>query len=219
MGGHLEGENFKIDGALAKQLALVGQIRNIVSQTTNTTYKIDDGTGSIEVKLWTDVVQDPEQGPTNTNPDLVEGAYVRVWGKSGSFNDKRYVVSNVIRPITDHNEISYHLLKATAVHLYYTRGPLGGNVAASQGGANGGQQKEDPDFGGADMRGYSDVAKRVFKFLRTQPQTNEGVHQQVIAAQLGLDIAEAARAGDDLLSGGLIYTTETDETWAVMEAD
>jgi replication factor A2 len=79
--------------------------------------------------------------------------------------------------------------------------------------------KQEEGVGGADMAGYSAVAKKVFKYLSEAPQTNEGLHQQEIAASLGIDTAQVARAGDDLLAGGLIYTTVDDQTWAVLEAD
>lgn len=114
------------------------------------------------------------------------------------------------------------MLEATVVHLHYTRGPVGGAAGAGGAAANGGQkQQQDTSgiYGGADMSSYSAVAKRVFKYLSEAPQSNEGLHQQDIAANLGVDTAEVARAGDDLLAGGLIYTTVDDQTWAVLEAD
>ncbi|PVI02050.1 replication protein-like protein A 32 kDa subunit [Periconia macrospinosa] len=209
--GTYDNDSLKIDGATASHLCLVGQIRSIAVQATNITYKIDDGTGSIEVKLWKDTDFDPDQGPT---AGLVEGAYCRVWGKPNNYNNKAYVLSNVIRPIVDKNEVSYHLLNATAVHLYYTRGPLNGSRGAA---TNRGQQQTDANYGGETMSGYSAVTKQVYQFLRSTKQTNEGLHQQEIAARLGLDPAQVAKAGDELLSGGAIYTTVDDQTWAIME--
>ncbi|KAF2255686.1 replication protein A, subunit RPA32 [Trematosphaeria pertusa] len=213
------GDEFKIDGTTISQLTFVGQIRNIATQTTNITYKLDDGTGSIEVKQWSDA-DAMEVNPIKAK--LVEGAYCRAWGKLKSFNDRKHVNAQIIRPVEDMNEVSYHLLEATAVHLYFTRGPVGGTNSASGGAAaNGGQgaQTGGGAYGGADLSGYGQVAKRVFQFLRESPQSNEGLHQQEIAANLGIDMAEVARAGDDLLAGGLIYTTVDDQTWAVLEAD
>lgn len=131
------------------------------------------------------------------------------------------MASQIIRPIEDMNEVNYHLLDATAVHLYFTRGPPGGATTNAGSGTNGAgqQQASSATYGGYDLSGYSSTAKRVFQHLRESPQTNEGIHQQEIAAKLGIDTADVARAGDDLLSGGFIYTTVDDQTWAILEAD
>lgn len=213
-------DEFKIDGAIVSQVTFVGQIRNISTQTTNTTYRLDDGTGSIEVKQWVD-----SDAVDHTNPakaKLVEGAYCRAWGKLKSFNDRKSVGAQIIRAIEDMNEISYHLLEATAVHLYFTRGPPGAantGVATNNAGAGQQQQATSGNLGGYNLSTYTPVARRVFQFLREAPQSNEGLNQHEIAAKLGIDTAEVARAGDDLLAGGLIYTTVDDQTWAVLEAE
>ncbi|EFQ84924.1 hypothetical protein PTT_20305 [Pyrenophora teres f. teres 0-1] len=216
----------KIDGAVLSQLTLVGQIRNISNQTTNNTYRLDDGTGSIEVKVWVD--SDSSEQPNPTKAKLVEGAYCRAWGKLKIFNDRRSVGATVIRPIEDMNEISFHLLEATAVHLHFTRGPPGGaqTAGANANGAVGQQQQQQQqqqaaggNYGGYDLTAYGQVAKKVFQYLREAPQSNEGLNQHEIAAKLGIDTADVAKAGDELLSGGLIYTTVDDQTWAILEAD
>lgn len=112
------------------------------------------------------------------------------------------------------------MLEATAVHLHFTRGPPGtANAGATTNGAGGLQQATGGNFGGTDLSPYSQTAKRVFQYLREAPQSNEGLHQQEIAAKLGIDTADVGRAGDDLLSAGLIYTTVDDQTWAILEAD
>jgi replication factor A2 len=202
------------------QLTFVGQIRNISTQTTNTTYKLDDGTGSIEVKQWVDTDTADQNNPVKAK--LVEGAYCRAWGKLKSFNDRRSVGATIIRPVEDMNEVSYHLLEATAVHLYFTRGPPGGAAAnAGAGAATGGaaQQQGGGSYGGNDLSGYSNVAKRIIQYLREAPQSNEGLHQHEIAAKLGIESADVARAGDDLLAGGMIYTTVDDSTWAILDPE
>ncbi|KAF2202730.1 replication protein A, subunit RPA32 [Delitschia confertaspora ATCC 74209] len=218
---------FKIDGQSISQLTFVGQIRNISTQTTNITYKIDDGTGSIEVKLWVD--QDALERPDAKREKLIENSYCRVWGKLKSYGNKKHVGAHVIRPVEDLNEISYHLLEATVVHLYFTKGPLSGSGAGTAAIAKTdayGQQQD--SYGGTSMgvgansdelRGLPPVARRVFELMRTAPQSNEGLHQQDIATRLGLDTGVVAEAGDDLLSRGLIYTTMDDQTWAVLETE
>ncbi|KAI9864497.1 MAG: replication factor A protein 2, partial [Pleopsidium flavum] len=91
---HPDGE-FKIDGIEITQITFIGQIRNISTQTTNITYKLDDGTGTIEVKQWIDSDATTALDTTNNNsdnpkPKLIENAYARVWGRLKAFNNKRH---------------------------------------------------------------------------------------------------------------------------------
>jgi replication factor A2 len=206
------------------QLTFIGQIHNIQTQATNTTYKLDDGTGLIEVKQWIDGDADPE----TAKPLPKEGTYLRVWGRLKAFNNKRHVGAHHIRPITDYNEISYHLLEATAVHLYFTRGPPGSASGVKREGG------EDSMFvdnygGGSTANGapaavgkkmsnkIGAVGRRVFNLLQTAAQTNEGLHVHNIASQLSISVNDVFKGGDELLGEGLIYTTVDDETWAVLE--
>lgn len=171
------------------------------------------------MKQWVDSDTVDQTNPSKAK--LVEGAYCRAWGKLKAFGDRRSVGAQIVRPIEDMNEVSYHLLEATAVHLYFTRGPPGAAAGAAITNGTAGKQQTTAggSYGGYDLGGYNLVAKKVFQYLREAPQSNEGLHQQEIAAKLGIDTADVARAGDDLLAGGLIYTTVDDQTWAILEAD
>jgi replication factor A2 len=203
------------------QVTFVGQIRSISTQATNITYKLDDGTGLIEVKQWVD----PDAPADSAKSLLQENTYVRVFGRLKPFNNKRHVGAHVLRPVTDFNEINTHLLEATYVHLYFTRGPP--ETLQSAGGAGGANSMfvESSGSGGAANGGVggkplphmSATAKRVFTLLQSAPQNNEGLHVQNIAAQLGLPANDVFKAGDELLGLGIIYTTVDDETWAVLE--
>lgn len=184
------------------------------------------------MKLWTDsdslhAIDAAAAG--SDKPRLVQNAYARVWGRLKALNDKRHVGAHVIRPLTDYNEIQYHLLEATYVHLYFTRGPpeqFGGGAKAGGVAAHGGQQQQGQQDGG----GYGDAAgtkvalsamsvpaRRVYQALRSSPQNNEGLHTQHIAAQLGMQMAEVLKAGDELIGHGMIYTTIDDSTWAILD--
>jgi replication factor A2 len=144
-----------------------------------------------------------------------------VWGRLKEFNDKRHVACHFLRPITDFNEIAMHLLEATAVHLYFTRGPPeSANGVKSEGG-----MFVDGGSGGGGMGGalrkipakYSPNANKVLHLLQTEPQSNEGLNIQLIASKLGMPPNDVLKAGDELLAEGIIYTTVDDETWAVLE--
>ena len=212
----------------SRQISFVGQIRNISNQTTNITYKLDDGTGTIEVKQWVD----PEasntmdldgDGGASSKPKLTTNEWVRVWGRLKTFSNKRHVGAHVIRPITDKMDIMYHLLEATYVHLYFTRGPLDQIKQEHSGGANGNAYGAH-DGGGGDsntnrgpMPSVSQTAKRVYQTIKTSPQNNEGLHVQNIAVICGMNVADVMKAGGELLSHSMIYTTVDDNTWALLD--
>jgi replication factor A2 len=206
------------------QITFIGQIRNISTQPTNITYKVDDGTGLIEVKLWTDTDSNQDKMDVELEPNkpkLVEDGYCRVWGRLKAFNNKRHVGAHVIRPISDYNEINYHLLEATAVHLFFTRGSP--SDAQSNGhkpaGANG-VQAGASDLGSvADgaLSSCSGLARKVFAALKSTPQSNEGLHVQMIASSMGLPVSEVYKGAEELLGVCLIFTTVDDDTWAIME--
>ena len=166
---------------------------------------------------------------------LVEGAYARVWGRMRAYNDKRTVGAHAVRRIDDLNEIQYHLLEATVVHLYFIRGPPPNSSAGKQDGqAGGGQGQAGDDYsagggggmsngGGGHQMGrtlphMSASARRVYEVLRTCPQNNEGLHIQNIAARTGLPVNEVHKAGEELQNQSLIFQTVDDETWATLEA-
>jgi len=139
---------------------------------------------------------------------------VRVWGRLNSLGNKRYVGAHIIRPITDFNEINYHLLEATAVHLQFTRGPPLGSKAVNE---QRDVQMNNIGSGGGNLPpGLSATAIKVYQCLETTPQSNEGLHQQDIASRLGMDVNEVARGGDQLVEFGLIYSTVDECTWAIL---
>ncbi|KAG8527545.1 uncharacterized protein KY384_007697 [Bacidia gigantensis] len=207
------------------QIAFVGQIRNISTQTTNITYKLDDGTGTIEVKQWVDAdtqnnmdIDGGKVQSDSSKPKLTENEWAKVWGKLKQFNNRRHVGAHVIRPVTDKMDLTYHLLEATYVHLYFSRGPLdqvkqepgSGVNGASNYGAGG-------DMGGQQLPSMTPNARRVFQALKTSPQNNEGLHVQNVAAICSMNVADVMKAGEELLSNSLIFTTVDDSTWAILE--
>ncbi|EGP84368.1 unnamed protein product [Zymoseptoria tritici ST99CH_1A5] len=221
---HPDADHFMVDDTEMTQVTFIGQIRNISTQTTNVTYKMDDGTGSIEVKVWIDAEAfEPAEGGGGGGGKQkpVEQGYARVWGRLKAFNNKRHVGAINVRPIQDFNEISYHLLEATVVHLQLTKGPPGGGNEGQQPGANGyGQQLAQQNGGGGgggDISGVSASARKVYSCLKSTPQTNEGLHAQDIAGRVNMELSEVMKAGDELLGLGRVYTTVDDATWAILE--
>lgn len=184
---------------------------------------MDDGTGIIEAKQWIDGDSNQDEMELESNkPKLVEDGYCRVWGRLKAFNNKRHVGAHIIRPITDYNEINYHLLEATAVHLFFTRGPPQGAQANGQkNGTTNGTGIGNQDYGNAAdsaMPHVSPLARRVLTTLKNTPQSNEGLHVQMIASQMGMPVSEVYKGAEELLASGMIFTTVDDNTWAVLDA-
>ena len=208
-------------------MLFVGQVRNISSQSTNVTYKIDDGTGEVEVKKWVDSATadsmdtDEHKASGNGKEEVELNGYARVFGAIKSFGNKRYIGAHSVRPLKNINELNCHLLEATAVHLFFTRGPPGGAAAGSNEAAGG-----DAVMGGADDFGagqnkalvnMSPVAKKIYNVLKTEPQDDTGLHLQQIASKLNLPATDVARAGEELLNAGVIFSTMDEQTWAILE--
>lgn len=158
----------------------------------------------------------------DADPGYELDSHVRIWGRLKSFSNKRHVGAHVIRPVTDFNEVNYHMLEATYVHLYFTKGPLG------QGGAGGDGDSMFVDGGGYNdggntaqipnkLSGCTPLAKKMFNFMNNTPGSNEGVHLNVITNQAAMSTRDVLTAADELLGQGLIYTTVDDETWAILE--
>jgi replication factor A2 len=159
-------------------------------------------------------------------PIATEGQYLQVWGRIKGLNNKRTVSSQMLRPVIDYNQVTFHLLEATAIHLYFTRGPPEGASVKAEAGNNGmfvddnggGNQGASGEQVGKKLPAKTSVAaRRVYQLLQEAPQSNEGLHVSNIATQLGMQPNDVFKAGDELLSDGVIYTTIDDETWAVLE--
>ena len=165
--------------------------------------------------MWIDTEAASAMETDENKPKLQLSSYARVWGRLKTFGSKRHVGAHVIRPLTDYNEIQYHLLEATAVHLFFARGPPESLDKITAQNAHGNQG----ELAGAKAlpSNLSSLARRVHKVLETTPQSNEGLHMHDIASRLGVEIVDVQNAGDELLNSGIIYTTEDDHTWAILD--
>lgn len=155
--------------------------------------------------------------------------YVRVTGPIKSANNKRSVFCHDIREVSDYNQVNYHLLESTYVHLYFTRGPLGGQGGAANtdgdsmfvdGGEYGGGAGDAAAAGGqapSKLSGCTANARKMFNFMNNTPGGNEGIHLNVVTNSTGMALRDVLNAADELLGQGLIYTTVDDETWAILE--
>ncbi|KAK3502609.1 hypothetical protein B0T13DRAFT_461171 [Neurospora crassa] len=231
------GAELAIDGHPVTQVTIVGQVRSVKPQPTNITYRIDDGTGAIDVKKWVDSeAQGGEDGGSGAGA-IAPDAFVRVWGRLKSLGGKKHVSANFIRQIEDFNEVNYHLLEATYVHLFFTKGAPGSGGGAKQEGGGGDNMFVDQGYGagGGDVAmggagpggGNSAMQARLAtcsrnaqimcNFINNSPGGTEGVNLHVIAQGTRMSVRDITNAADELLGQGIIYTTQDDETWAILD--
>ncbi|KAG8470890.1 hypothetical protein KFE25_009311 [Diacronema lutheri] len=114
-------ETWRIDGREAQQVTIVGMIMSVDAKSTAVTYRIDDGTGFIEVKVWPD--SDDSDAITSKRDQLQEGVYVRAIGLLRTFAGNKSITSFHLRTLSEPNELTFHLLEAIHVHLAHTHGP------------------------------------------------------------------------------------------------
>ncbi|EEB06650.1 single-stranded DNA binding protein Ssb2 [Schizosaccharomyces japonicus yFS275] len=195
--------DFKIDGVEVGQITIVGVLRNIHAQTTNTTYQVEDGTGLIEVRHWEHV-----EGMS----DLSTDTYVRVYGSIKVFSEKIYIASQHIRTIKDPNEVHFHILETIAVHLYFTRKPPAGSIeqAGAAGttsyGANGTGAVGDSLEQKLAEYSLTPAQLAVMHAIHNAPETNEGVHLRQLTQAVGPGI-DVNAVTEFLMQEGIIYTT------------
>jgi len=214
---HPEDTTFKIDGKDVSQVTVVGQILRVAEQATNLNIQLDDGTGKIDVRIWVETEDNEYLHQKKT--EWREGVYVRVIGNLRAFNSNRSLVAFRIRPITDFNELTFHLLEVIYVHLYNTRGPL-----HHTGGSAVGFNNSNTNVNNANMQN---------SFLPSQAQGDFNALQSAIleltgpsAGQAGVNIAvltqklsqlgspqDIKTAIEFLTDEGHLYTTLDDHTY------
>lgn len=115
-------EVFRVDGQPLVQVTFIGKIVQCdASNSTNVAYKIDDGTGIMDVKVW---LENDDTGLTQAPQAEKVGTYVRVYGHLRQWQKSLNVVAFRMRPVDNSNEITFHLLEVIRVHLHNTKGAL-----------------------------------------------------------------------------------------------
>ncbi|KAG9306969.1 hypothetical protein G9A89_000883 [Geosiphon pyriformis] len=102
------------------KITFVATIRSVTEQSAYVNYVMEDGTGSIEVRVWSNN-EDPE---SETTPEFQANTYVRLFGSIKLFQNKPVITQFHIRPIEDFNEITTHFLEVVHSHLYHIKTPM-----------------------------------------------------------------------------------------------
>lgn len=133
-----------------------------------------------------------------------------------SFNTKRHVSIQKIQAIKDFNQVTYHLLEATYVHLYFKKGPLGagGDVHMQNNDVGGGAYNAQADtYGGAegDTAGLAPIHRDTIRAIQAGAANHsEGVNIHTVKVQ-GYTAEAVQGAIEWLMQEGMLYTTLDDD--------
>ena len=224
-------DNFTVSGHALDNVVVMGKVVQYTEQSTNIKIILDDGTGKVETMFWLESdaadeggqVEDPH-GP-NSRAEWREGKYIKIFGHLRAMQGKRHIVAFTIKPVTDMNELTFHMLDTIFTHLQLTgagqgavqmtpgqkrvMGPAVGGMgsAAPMGGAAAPQE-----FAG--MPGMSPCQKAAFEaFHEPQAMNNDaGLSFDQLKVKLGnrFTPSDLKQAVEDLQNDGHIYTTVDD---------
>jgi len=211
---------FRLDGQPLVQVTFVGKVVGAdTSNATNVTYKVDDGSGVMEVKMW---LESDDQGMTQAKKAEEVNTYIRVYGHLRQWNKTLNVVAFRILAVMDANEISYHFLEVIRVHLQHTKGSL--PPADAHSGATitpiKGTQPAASISAAAPATNAThgaDVSQDVLSFIRLKARGDRGIaRQEIVAALSGTWTApRVAQAIGYLVADGQIFTTSDDDHFNV----
>jgi len=102
------------------QVGIVGKIIRVTEEQVTYKLLVDDGTGQITVKIF--VNGDDADMERQRLAELTAGKYVRVFGNINGYNGVQELQAFSARPITDYNEVTYHLSQAIFQHLHLSKG-------------------------------------------------------------------------------------------------
>jgi len=119
-------DTVRIDGAELNMIKLIGTVDGITDHETNSTFKLSDGSGSIDCKQFRDKGANNTSKPSKLNP----GSLMRIIGVVKQYEGKLHIQVYDSTPVTDWNELTYHLLDIILVHCQQTKGPIPGSTGA-----------------------------------------------------------------------------------------
>lgn len=210
-------ENVKIGDTEAGLLTFIGVVRKVDVQSTVHIYEIDDMTGQcLIVKRWLD---ESNSGTNGELPPitLVENSYARVNGVARKVQGQTFLLGINLRPVTDLNELTKHLLEVVHTKFMLTQEEKKGGAANSSMNNYGGAMAHSTPFQGANMDSNigidSGLPKEQAMILKIINNSSEpgGCSKQFLQQSLKLPPPVLNKALVDLCDEGHIYTTTDDE--------
>ena len=214
-----------VSGDIISSIVLCGKITRVAESNTLVKYEIHDGTGRAEVRLF----HDPDElgaagAEAEAKAELREGVYARVFGRLAKFGPESYIQAFKMRPITDMNEMTFHMLQAIYAHVSLSQAngtalngkrvsalPAPNSLAASTGGAAQGAE--------TNTMGLDPCQKAAFDMCINEGLEEVGMSFQQLQAKLGgrFTAKQLRDACTHLSNSGFIYTTVDEDHFKGIE--
>ncbi|KAH3898691.1 related to Replication factor A protein 2 [Saccharomycodes ludwigii] len=217
---------YLINNVELTNVCFVGVIRNIQDQTGSILLTIEDGTGQLDVKQWSNKTEDlmlaenDQDGNSNVGGSQLAqqyhlGTYVKVFGSPREFGGKMNVQYAVIRPVESYNEVIAHLLEAGKVHL------IANNViktdSASTSATNNNNNNDNKQTTGESLF-VSDIddsnlsiPQKILNLMeKNRDNMSEGIPVKFIAKSLNILEDDVKLYCDSLADQGQIFTSYED---------
>ncbi|SGZ47240.1 CIC11C00000001906 [Sungouiella intermedia] len=187
---------FEVNNVSLNMVSFVGVIRKVENFTSGVTVTIEDGTGSVDVKIW---VKENLSTPAEESEKYLalESKYVYVTGALKEMQLKKAIQHATIREVADYNEVLYHMLYAIENHL------------EAQGLLKGGPKQENGLFvseNGGGLSAKLDVTDQIMNVISSNTASMpEGVPVGWISDQLGILVDVVKEKCNQLSELGRVY--------------
>lgn len=226
-----ENDSWVVSGEAVQDVTLVGKIVSVEEKSTHAEYGVCDGTGRVMVRSY---INSDDGAEEKQRAELRQGRYARVFGKFRTQAGEMCVSAHSMRPVTDFNEVTYHLLEAVYTHLDalkrqgYSFDAAGNPVTAAPGGlaagapagaapgafVGGGAGGGGGAMAGAAGGGGGGALEEVNQLFMTPEAMNsaEGLSFDQVVQRLGnkYNRDDLKRYIEELCDQGLLYSTNDD---------
>lgn len=197
------------------QVTLVGIVRSVKESPTRLDYEVDDLTGPpLEVKQFVD---NDESVPDEERVQAMrENTYVRVRGTVRSFAGKKSIVAFKISPVTDMNEMTYHILEV--IHSHASLAAVQTNGVSNGMSVQSNSTNSYGDVNDGMVSGLSSIQNQVHLAIRNN-QSAEGASVESVCKQVRGVPEKAIRDAIEFLSSeGHIYSTIDDDHYKATDS-
>jgi hypothetical protein len=109
-----------VDNRELHKLQLVGSISQLLENSTNIIFMLNDSSGTIECKQWIEKESAKYKKLTN----IKEGSMIRVVGDLRENEGKTQLLVYDVFLVTDFNQLTHHILDVILTHCKHAIGPI-----------------------------------------------------------------------------------------------